>query len=93
MTKTLCQNISHRSKLFNIFLRNPTPVNKIVYKKQRNKCVQLLRIEKGKYYSNLDLKYLKDNRTFWKTVKTIFFEKCTTSYKRVLAENNKMLNH
>ena len=49
MTKTLCQNISHRSKLHNKFLSNPTLENMIAYKKQRNKCVQLLRMVKRKY--------------------------------------------
>ena len=89
MTKTLCQNVSHRSKLHNIYLRNPTLENKISYKKQRNKCVQLLIMEKRKYYNNLDLKCLKDNR---KTVTPLFSEKYTTSSKIVLVENNKILN-
>ena len=93
MTKTLCQNISHHSKLHNIYFSNPTLENKIAFKKQRNKCVQLLRMEKRKYYNTLDLKCLKDNRTFWKRLKSLFSEKCTTSNKIVLVENNKILNH
>ena len=92
MTKTLCQNISHRSKLHNKYLSNPTLENKIAYKKQRNKCVQLLRMEKRKYYNNLDLKCLKDNRTFWRAVKPLFSEKCATSNKIILVESNKILN-
>ena len=92
MTKTLCQNISHRSKLHNKFLSNPTLENKIAYKKQRNKCVQLLRMEKRKYYKNLDLQCLKDNRTFWRAVKPVFSEKCATSNKIILVGSNKILN-
>ena len=92
MTKTLCQNISPCSRLHNKFLSNPTHENKIAYKKQRNKCVQLLRMEKRKYYNNLDLKCLKDNRTFWRAVKPLFSEKCATSDKIILVESNKILN-
>ena len=91
MTKLLRQNICHRSKLRNKFLKQPTRENNILYKKQRNKCVKLLRNEKKRYYNKLNLKLLKNNKTFWKTIKPLFSEKSIKSKKIVLVENDEIL--
>ena len=56
MTKLLRQNISHRTKLRNKFLKNPCREHSLAYKRQRNKCVKLLRNEKKRYYNNLNFK-------------------------------------
>ena len=71
MNKTLSKAFMHRSKLKNTFNKNPTAENKILYKKQRNWCVALLEKEKKKYYNNLDLKILDDNKTFWQRIKPL----------------------
>ena len=42
MNKPLSKEFMHRSKLKNIFHKNPTENNKIQYKNQRNFCVSLL---------------------------------------------------
>ena len=44
------------------------------FKKQRNFCVNLRRREKIKYYANLDLNKLTDNKTFWKHMKQFLQE-------------------
>ena len=75
MNKTLSKAFMHRSKLKNTFNKNPTTENKILYKKQRNWCVALLEKEKKKYYNNLDLKILDDNKTFWQRIKPLFSDK------------------
>ena len=62
----------HRSKLKNRYNKNPNEINKSLYKKQRNFCVNLLRKEKRKYYNNLDIKIFEDNRKFWQSVKPLF---------------------
>ena len=56
----------HRSKLKNKYHKFPTGVNKELYKKHRNFCVTLLKREKKKYYNNLDLKVVEDNKLFGK---------------------------
>ena len=89
---TLRQNISHRTKLRNKFLKNPCMANNLAYKSQRNKCVKLLRNEKRRFYNNLNLKCLKDNRTFWRVVKPFFSEKSTKSTKIVLVEENNIIS-
>ena len=51
MNKTLSKAFMHRSKLKNIFNKDPTDGNKKLYNQQRNYCVSLLRKEKKKYYN------------------------------------------
>ena len=64
MNKTLSKAIMTRSRLRNRFLRNPDMTNKMKYNKQRNYCVNLLKKEKRRYYKNLDLKVINDNKKF-----------------------------
>ena len=46
MTKAYSKAIMHRTRLRNKFLKNPTDSNKVLYNRQRNYCVSLLRKEK-----------------------------------------------
>ena len=71
MNKTLSKAIMHRTRFRNKYLRNKILENKKKYTKQRNYCVSLLRKSKREYYSNLDVKSITDNKTFWKTVKLL----------------------
>ena len=54
-------------------------MNKALYNKQRNYCVNLIKREKKKYYANLDPRVIIDNKKFWKTVKPLFSEKCVVN--------------
>ena len=49
-------------------------------------CVNLLRREKRKYYENLDLNKITDNKTFWKQMKPFFFDKSKSSKHITLIE-------
>ena len=70
-----------RTKLRHQFLKKKTleAINK--YNKQKNTCVSVVKKAKRKYYENLDLKDINDNKKFWATVKPLF------SNKIKLAEN------
>ena len=57
------------------------------YTKQRNLCVKLLRITKRKYYANLNIKKIKDSRTFWKTIRPLFSDKIVMQQNMTLLEN------
>ena len=70
MNKDLSKQIMHRTRLRNNFSRNISDENKRTYSKQRKLCVLLLRKRKKTYYSNLNEKKIRDNKTFWKTVKS-----------------------
>ena len=64
-----------RSRKKNQFNKSPTPLNWNDYRIQRNKCTRLICEAKKSFYGNLDLKTIRDNKTFWKVVKPIFSEK------------------
>ena len=75
INKTLSKAFMHRSKLKNKYNKNPTESTNLLYKKQRNLCVNLLKKEKKNYYNNLDLKILNDNEKFWQRIKPLFSDK------------------
>ena len=84
MNKVLSKAFMQRSKLKNLYNKYPTEVNKTNYKQQRNFCVGLLQKEKKKYYNNLDLKILDDNKKFWKSIKPLFSNKHNVSQKNIV---------
>ena len=88
--KTLSRQFMHRSKLKNLYHKNPTESTKMQYKNQRNVCVSLLRKEKKKYYNNLDLKVFEDNRLFWKRIKPLFSEKIKLKGNITIVEEGKV---
>ena len=89
MTKPLRKAIMTRTRL-RIKLR--TDENWKAFKKQRNKCVKLLREAKNSYYGNLNLKLLTDNRKFWRTVKPMFSDKIQASTAITLLENDELVS-
>ena len=60
MNKEFSQAIMKRSKLCNIYLKHRSEENRLVYKKQRNFCVTLLRKKKADYFNNLNLNLVRD---------------------------------
>ena len=72
MDKELSQATMKRSKLRNVYLKHRSEENRLAYKKQRNVCVTLLRKEKADYFDNLNLKLVRDNKMFWKTISPYF---------------------
>ena len=66
MTKALRKAIMHSSKLKNIFLKTRAKEDSNNSKKQRNLCVNLLCNTKKHYFQKLSIKYLTDNKKFWK---------------------------
>ena len=93
MNKSLNKTIMTRSRLKNKFIKYPTHQNKETYKKHLNFCVNLLRREKKKYYANLDLNKITDNKTFWKHMKPLFSEKNNSTKHITLIEGNDILSN
>ena len=92
MTKTLRKAIMRRSNLENKYLKNRNPENKMVYRKQKNYCSRLYKIERKRYYSNLNLKTITDNKRFFKTMKPFLTKKGVNSGKITLIENESILS-
>ena len=72
MNKALRKVIITGSRLKNKFNKNTSGKNWNSYKKQRNFCLKLLRQVKKKYFNNITVKKVSDNKTFWKSVKPFF---------------------
>ena len=92
MTKSLRKAIMTKSRLRNRYNKLRNDENWKAFKKQRNKCVKLLREAKPSYYGNLNLKLLTDNRAFWRTVKPLFSDKIQTCTAITLLENDDLIN-
>ena len=75
MTKALSKTIMQRTSFRSNFLKNPTTEKRLIYNRQRNFCLSLLRREKREYFMNLNEKDITDNRTFWHIVKPFLSDK------------------
>ena len=63
----------------------------MLYKKQRNYCVSLLRKSKTNYYANLDAKKVSDNKLYWKVIKPSLSDKSCAKEQINLAEKGEIL--
>ena len=86
MNKTLSKTFMTRSRLRNTFLSNPNSINESNYKKYRNYCTNLVRNEKKKFYSNLKIELITDNKKFWKNVITLLVDDKIISSDKEVAE-------
>ena len=91
MNKTLTKSVMIRSRLRNIFNKNPSVENETAYKIQRNLCVKLFRNAKKEYYGNLDNSILSDNKKFWEVMKPLFSEKQKIIRKIILIDDDKVI--
>ena len=86
MNKHLQKVIMNRFRLLNRFRKEKTEAIRSAYKRQRNSCMKLLRKTKKEYYNNLDVKYITENKLFWKTVKPSFTDKTLKDERITLVE-------
>ena len=93
ISKDLSKAIMHRSKLRNQFLKLQIHESRLRYDKQRNLCVTLLRKAKKKYYTDLKMSEINDNKKFWKNVKPIFGNKSKGNKNIALEEVNKVITN
>ena len=87
MIKALRKAIYTRNSLRNRYNEKRAQEHWNAIKRQRSKCVKVLRHAKMDYYKTLDVTCLTDNRKFWKTIKPLFSEKIKASPKITLLEN------
>ena len=92
MNKALRKAIVIRSRLKNRFNKNSSAKIWSSYKKQRNFCLKLLRQTKEKYFNNINVKKVSDNKNFWKSVKPFFSNKGLNSNNILLVEENEIVN-
>ena len=91
MDKELNQAIMVRSKLRNKILKLKTEESRLVYNRQRNYCIKLLRQKKKVYFKNLNINSIIDNKLFWKTICPVFSEKHNSKKSKItLREETKL---
>ena len=88
VNKALRKAIMTGSRLKNKFHKNSSAKNWNIYKKQRNFCLKLLRQTREKYFNNINVKKVSDNKTFCKSVKPFFSNKGLNSNNILLVEGN-----
>ena len=93
MTKDQHKAIMKRSKLRNKFLILSNLCDRKNYTSQKNLCKKLLKNTKRTYFNNLDIRKVTDNRTCWKTVVPLFYNKLSKSEKTNLTEKNKTISN
>ena len=91
MNKQIWKENMKRSKLRINFLKTRNNSVKVNYNKQGNFCVSLIRSEKSKYFANLNIKDVTDNKKIWKTIKPCFSDKSKNSERIVLIENDEIV--
>ena len=83
----------NRSMLLNRYRKEKTEeAPRSAHKRQINFYVKLLRKTKKEFYNNLNVKYITENKLFWKTVKPSFTGKTLKDERITLVENNKVVS-
>ena len=75
MVKSLRKAVMLRSKLKNNFNKKRSDEHWDNFKKQINLYVKLLCQTKEKYFSDINVKSISDNKKFWKNLKPFFLKK------------------
>ena len=91
MTKALRKAIARRSYLRNKYIKYKAPDLQRAFKRQKNYTNRLLKKEKKRYFSNLDLNNYTDNKKFWQTVKPLFSNSSRGIQKITLVENDEVI--
>ena len=81
-----------RSRLRNKYLKEKSADSKIVYDKQRNYCVNLLRRTKNNYFASFNISSITDNYKFWKTTEPLFSDRISHKETIDVVENNTILS-
>ena len=92
MNKTLSKAFMNRARLKRISNDHPTQENVEAFKRYRNFCVSLLRKEKKKFYNNLDISIMYDNKKFWKYIKPLFSGKSKSKSKITLIKGEEIIS-
>ena len=61
------------------------------YKKEKNVCSRLYKKEKKQFFNNLNLSFVTDNKSFWKTIKPFFSNKGNYGSETEVVEKDEAL--
>jgi hypothetical protein len=92
ITKEIRHATMVRSKLRNKYLKTRAENDRILYSKQRNVCLSLLKKAKRAYFNNLNTKDITDNKKFWTTVFFYFSGNPKLKVKIMLIEKEEIIS-
>ena len=81
-----------KTRLRNRFLKEPTPMNRLADKKQRNYCASLMRENKKQYYGSFNVNRITDNKNFWRVIKPNFSNKIVGTNRMILRDGGKIIS-
>ena len=93
VTKEFRKAVIKRARLRNVYLKKRTEATKAAYNYQQNICVSLLRKSKRSYLDNLNVKFVRDNKKFWKNVAPPFSNKIKSKERITLTENENIISN
>ena len=91
MNKDIHKTMMTRTRLRNLFLKKPAPMNRQACQKQRNHCVSLKR-EIKKQYGFQNVSRITDNKNFWTVVKPNFSNKIVGFNRVILRDGGKIIS-
>ena len=91
MNKNIRKAIMTKTRLRNSFLKEPTQMNRLAYKKQRNYCVSLMG-ENKKQHDSFNVNHIMDNKNFWRVVKPNFLNKVLRANRVILRGGGKIIS-
>jgi len=92
VTKEMRKAIMLRSQLQNKLFVHGTDEYRRAFKHQRNYCNRLYKRERTRFYCDLNLSNINDNKKFWKTMKPLFGNKGASRDNIVLIEDNNVMS-
>ena len=92
INKDIHKAIMTRTRLRNRFLKEPIPMNRLAYKKQKNYCVSVMHGNKKLYYCRLNVNRITDNKNFWRVVKPNFSNKILGTNRVILKDGGKIIS-
>ena len=93
VSKALRKAITKRSYLEKLCFKNRAENSLKTYKRQKNYCSRLFKKERKKFFSNLNPSFVKDNKLFWKTIKSFFRNKEYLRSQIKLIENDELMQN
>lgn len=93
ITSALLESISHRNKLWQQYLQNPSNDKLIHYKKYRNTLTSLILKTKNEYYRRKIVENKEDKARMWNAVQDCISKKCSKIIPtKIIHEENTIFN-
>ena len=91
ISKPLRESIMRRSHLEKVYYKNKYEKSFKAYKKQKNFCSRLYKKERKRFFNNLNLSFVTDNKLFWKTIQPFFLNKVNYGSQIKFVEKDEVL--